>query len=256
MNAPIVITGGTSGIGLAIRSRLEDRGYALINLDLVEPETNAPHIACDLSVPPSIDQAIAALPGEISALLCVAGVGPLPDQPEKVMRINFLGTRRLAEHLLARIRPEGTITLVASSAGRDWRDNRDRVDAMLKTPSFEAGMEWLAEHPKAWIDNPYKFSKQCLAAYTYHAVGLAQPLGIRVNCINPGITQTNLSDDFRQLLGGETYDRIVDLTGRAGRPEDIAGLAEFLSVGDSHWINGVEITADGGYYAGVVAGRH
>ncbi|MGA0169642.1 MAG: 3-alpha-hydroxysteroid dehydrogenase, partial [Pseudomonadales bacterium] len=62
--------------------------------------------------------------------------------------------------------------------------------------------------------------------------------------------------DFRQLLGGETYDRIVDLTGRAGRPEDIAGLAEFLSVGDSHWINGVEITVDGGYYAGVVAGRH
>lgn len=256
MQPPIVITGGTSGIGHAIQSRLASHGHTTINLDLIAPETETTHLPCDLSDRDSIEAAAAALPDQIGGLICVAGVGPLPNEPEKVMRINFLGTRWLVETLLPRIEHQGAITLVASSAGRDWRDNTADVQSMLATTDFEAGIDWLSKHGHAWRDNPYKFSKQCLAAYTYHAVGLAKPRNVRVNCINPGITQTNLSESFRDLLGRETYDHIVSLTGRAGRPSDIAGLAEFLTVGDAEWINGVEITVDGGYYAGVVAGRH
>ena len=82
------------------------------------------------------------------------------------------------------------------------------------------------------------------------------PLGVRVNCINPGITQTRLSTVFRAMIGNEKYDRITRLSGRSGQPEDLAGLTEFLTVGDATWINGVEITVDGGYHAGVIAGWH
>lgn len=258
MQAPIVITGGSSGIGLAICRRLEAAGHETLNLDIQRPEGDCQNfIACDLSDPGSMHQALAHVPDVLGGLICVAGVGPIPADPMKVMAVNFLGTRWLTESMLPRISRGGSITLVASSAGRDWRDNRAQVDGMLAAEGFETGQSWLDGAGSGnWQPEAYKFSKQCLAAYTYHAVGKARDYGVRVNCINPGITETNLSSDFRDMLGCENYDRIVSLSGRSGQPSDVAGLAEFLSVGDAGWINGVEITVDGGYFAGVVADWH
>ena len=258
MQGSIAITGGSSGIGQAIRARLDAAGYETFNVDIQRPEDDCQNfIACDLSDPASLTQTGDALPATLGGLICVAGVGPIPHDPMKVMAVNFLGTRWLTEALLPRIAPGGSVTLVASSAGRDWRDTRGPVDALLATEGYQAGQAWLErEATYDWRAEAYKFSKQCLAAYTYHAVGKGRGTGVRVNCINPGITETNLSSGFRDMLGAETYDRIVGLSGRSGRPSDIAGLAEFLSVGDSGWINGVEITVDGGYFAGVVADWH
>lgn len=261
MEAPIVITGGSSGIGQAIRRRLEAAGYNTLNLDIQRPDDDCQNfIPCDLSDLDSIRDAVAAIdvPSEgLGGLICVAGVGPIPNEPMKVMRVNFLGTRWLSDTLLPHVRRGGSVTLVASSAGRDWRDNRAQVDRMLAAEGFEDGELWLQSAPSGnWAPEAYKFSKQCLAAYTYHAVGKARNFGVRVNCINPGITETNLSYDFRNMLGTDTYDRIVSLSGRSGQPTDVAGLAEFLCVGDAGWINGVEITVDGGYFAGVVADWH
>lgn len=256
MGAPVVITGGTSGIGQAIEARLRSAGFQTLNLDIA-PSTDhsLDYIHCDLNDPEQIASAIDQLPPEIAGLICVAGVGS-SDDPAKIVRINFLGTRCLTDSLMPRVRAGRGITLIASSAGRDWSENRQHVDALLGTGTFTAGVDWLVENHSTWSDQAYKFSKQCLAAYTYHAAGKALNLGLRVNCINPGITDTRLSDGFRQLLGSENYDRIARLTGRAGQPEDIAGLAEFLTLGDAHWINGVEITVDGGYHAGMIAGWH
>lgn len=258
MKAPIVITGGSSGIGEAIRHRIEAAGYETLNLDIQRPEEGCQNfIACDLSDRGSMQAALAHLPAQVGGLICVAGVGPMPDNPMKVMAVNFLGTRWLTEQILPHIADKGSITLVASSAGRDWRDNRAQVDAMIAAEGFDGGHDWLKSPDSGpWQADAYKFSKQCLAAYTYHAVGKARPSGVRVNCINPGITETNLSTGFRDMLGSETYDRIIGLSGRSGQPTDVAGLAEFLAVGDAEWINGVEITVDGGYFAGVVADWH
>jgi len=79
---------------------------------------------------------------------------------------------------------------------------------------------------------------------------LAQELGpkkIRVNSINPGYTETEGVEQMG-FLGSEQAKQLIADTplGRAGRPEDIAGVAVFLASADSGWLTGASIVASGG----------
>ena len=77
---------------------------------------------------------------------------------------------------------------------------------------------------------------------------------MRVNCVNPGSTETQLTPAFRELVGAELYDWGVAQIGRHGTPDDIAEVIEFLAIGQCRWLNGVELLVDGGYVAGTVGG--
>jgi len=76
------------------------------------------------------------------------------------------------------------------------------------------------------------------------------PDGVRVNCINPGVTLTNL-----HKAGGmneKTYAQFLEKSktthplGRVGRPEEIADLILFLASEKAGWITGATIPIDGG----------
>jgi NAD(P)-dependent dehydrogenase (short-subunit alcohol dehydrogenase family) len=254
MTKLIVLTGGATGIGAATARRLLSKKCEVIILDLAQPDNNANQfIHCDLASPESISAAIEQLPQKIDGLINVAGVSNAWPG-EIIIAVNFLGLRHLSESLLPRIEPGGSIVNVASTAAFDWRSREKIIKAFLDTKDFNSGTVWLKENQKVWEGNPYKFSKQCAAAYTYRAVGIAIKNKVRVNCVHPGSTGTQLTTDFRKLVGEALYDWGVEQVGREGEPEDIAEIIEFLSIGECRWINGVEITADGGFLAGMVGG--
>lgn len=259
MAKSVVLTGGATGIGAATVDRLVDQGHRVTVLDVTEPgdglgdRSRVEFIRCDLGDQASIDGAVAELPDEFDALVNVAGIAKA-EPIALVVAVNFLGLRQISEALAPRISSGGTIVNVASSAGRDWRDNAELVRSLLETPDFASGLAWLDGHESAWRDNPYKFSKQAAAAYTYRAAGLHLEHGVRVNCVNPGAVETRLTPEFRDLIGSDTYDWIGEQLGRTGTPNEVAEVVEFLAVGDCRWLNGVEITVDGGYFAGVVDG--
>lgn len=255
MTQQVVLTGASNGIGAATAQRLQTHDLCLNNLDIVA--STLPGIAnylCDLGQCSSIDQVMPQLPASIDSLVHVAGVAPGQFDDATVVAVNFLGLRHVTETLLPRIADGGSIVIVASSAGRDWRDNEALVGGLLATEDYAAGLNWLEANHSNWSADAYRFSKQCAAAYTYRAAGLCHSRGIRVNCVNPGIVDTQLSTDFRAMVGTDRYDWIVDQMGRAGTPDDVAQLVEFLTVGECGWLNGVEITIDGGYNAGVIGG--
>ena len=253
MSPTVAVTGGTSGIGAATVERLLRLGAEVYSLDVVPGErAGVTDIRCDLADTTSIEAAVSALPSRLDAIVSVAGIAPGETPPDVVMAVNFLGMRDIVTQALPKVKDDGSVVIVASSAGRDWREEPHVLD-LLDTADMTAGARWLAAHT-FWQEEAYKFSKQCAAAWTYRAAGLARDRRVRVNCVNPGIVETNLSPQFRDMLGTERYDFIVKESGRAGRPTDVAEIIEFLALGECDWLNGVELTVDGGYYAGIVGG--
>lgn len=248
-----IVTGGATGIGAATVVRLTTAGCRVHVLDVRAPAPDIAFSACDLGDVGSIAAVLDDLPERIGGLVNVAGVA-VSDPPEMTIAVNFLGLRHLTEALLPRVAEGGAVVNVASSAGWDWRKRETVVRELLATSDYGSGLAWLRSHPEVWRDNPYKFSKQCAAAYTYRAAGLARPFGVRVNCVNPGVVETQLSPAFRELVGPGLYDWGVRQIGRPGTPDDVAKVIEFLAVGESQWVNGVEIAADGGYLAGLTGG--
>ena len=79
---------------------------------------------------------------------------------------------------------------------------------------------------------------------------------IRVNCICPGIVETELVADFiRNSPDPElAKKRRTDLhpLGRFGQPSDIANMAVYLASDESVWVTGAAMPVDGGYMAGKV----
>lgn len=88
----------------------------------------------------------------------------------------------------------------------------------------------------------YVASKGAISAFTLTLSAEVAPLGITVNAINPGPTDTGwMSDELEQSLLPSF------LLGRMGQPEDAARLAVFLASGEGQWITGQVINSEGGF---------
>lgn len=72
---------------------------------------------------------------------------------------------------------------------------------------------------------------------------------IRVNCICPGIVETEMVTAFQMDEAARKKRVSMHPLGRFGQPEDVAGLAVFLASDESSWITGSAYNVDGGYSA-------
>ena len=91
----------------------------------------------------------------------------------------------------------------------------------------------------------YSASKAALIGLTKSLAKELGPSGIRVNCIAPGLIET----DMTAALDAETVAELVGETplGRIGTPEDVANLVCFLASNRASFITGQTISADGGF---------
>ena len=91
----------------------------------------------------------------------------------------------------------------------------------------------------------YSCTKAALIALTRSLALELAPSHIRVNCVAPGVIQT----DMMNTLATEYVPQLVEQTplGRLGTPEDIAHAVAFLADEKASFITGQVLTADGGF---------
>jgi 3-oxoacyl-[acyl-carrier protein] reductase len=88
----------------------------------------------------------------------------------------------------------------------------------------------------------YVATKGAISAFTKSLSIELAPLGITVNAVNPGPTDSTwMNDDIR------TYLKSKFPMGRIGLPEDVARIIAFLASDESKWITGQVIHSEGGY---------
>jgi NAD(P)-dependent dehydrogenase (short-subunit alcohol dehydrogenase family) len=96
----------------------------------------------------------------------------------------------------------------------------------------------------------YCVSKSAMDHLTRCAALEMAPFGVRVNCVNPGVTVTNLHRrggmDDTQYATFLARSRETHPLGRPGQPEEVAALIVFLASDDAGWMTGETIPIDGG----------
>ncbi|KHN82937.1 3-oxoacyl-[acyl-carrier-protein] reductase FabG [Toxocara canis] len=99
----------------------------------------------------------------------------------------------------------------------------------------------------------YNISKAGVDQLTRCAALELAPKGVRVNCVNPGVTLTELHR--RSGMNDASYAAFVEHSksthalGRAGNPEEVANAIAFLASGAASFITGASLPVDGGRHA-------
>ena len=207
----VVVTGAFSGMGRAAARLLSELGanvYVVCrrngrHSELDFPVTKVLH--ADLGVKEDLDSLIKELPSDIYAIffchgIALNGIGidfPEDSNAEEVMKVNFLSTKYMIPKIIDKMEHAGSISIIASSGGYNWRDNEDNCLKLLEIDGYEDSVRWL-ENNHDIIQSAYVFSKECLNAYV--VANTFSPMlvdhQIRINCLNPGNTDTGLKSDF------------------------------------------------------------
>jgi len=91
----------------------------------------------------------------------------------------------------------------------------------------------------------YAASKGAIDAFTRSLAVEVAPRGITVNAVAPGIIETEMSRQVRELAGDQIKSRI--LLRRIGQPDEVAYAVWFLSSRYADYITGQVLHVDGGF---------
>jgi len=223
--ATVVVVGCASGIGAATAEVLNGLGAQVHAVSLNRP--SAQHVsfhATDLSKLDEIEATATAL-GEIGPIdhLFVASGIPVTRGALDILRVNYVGVRRITEQIVPSMREGGGIVAVSSSAAGAWERELPQLLEIVAIADPGDAMAWFEANPEVVADG-YRLSKQLLNAWVSTAApSLAQERRIRLNATAPGVTETALVEETRRYVPEgffETYPH--PLLGRGASAEEQA----------------------------------
>ena len=244
----VVVTGCSSGIGLATATTLVELGAEVIGLSRRKPDLNlAAHYELDMLSPKSIDHGANEISGRVDALFNCAGATPTMSSLD-IVRVNFLGTRLLTERMLERMSSGAGVVSVASSNAHTWHEHVAIIRPFLLTTSYAQGASWYDEH-ETEAGHGYPFSKEALVAWTLKLATSLISGGIRINVVSPGAVQTPLLEQSERAFPPEWIADSQEPIGRPSRADEQVGPLLFANSNSASYLNGANLAVDGGYTA-------
>ena len=242
-----LVTGGSSGMGLATVHAFAEAGAAVVLADINEETlrtaaddlTKAGHqvlaVRCDVSDETSVAAMLKATVdtfGRLDMAFNNAGIQAPPcdaaDEPaevfDRVNAINLRGVWACMKHELHQMRDQGSGAIVNCSS----------LGGLVGLPGRAA----------------YHAAKHGVIGLTRSAALEYAPRGIRINAICPGTIETPMVTDM--IAKGELSvpDAVANQPiGRLGRSEEIAAAVLWLASPASSLVTGVALPIDGGYTA-------
>jgi NAD(P)-dependent dehydrogenase (short-subunit alcohol dehydrogenase family) len=253
-NKRVIVSGCFSGMGEATARLLLELGAEVHGLDYKKSELGlASFRICDLRDPASIDAAVEQVGGKVDALFNCAGL-PQTAPPLDVMKVNYIGTRRLTERVIALMGERGAVVSVSSTGGLGWSRRMPVVIGLIKQDSYEAAVEWCKSNMST-VAEGYSLSKEAVIVWTMMSSFHLIKRGIRINCTLPGPTQTPMMKEFEAATPRAVLDAATQPIARRSTPEEQAGPLVFLNSDRASFINGVALPVDGGFLAGMATGQ-
>jgi NAD(P)-dependent dehydrogenase (short-subunit alcohol dehydrogenase family) len=251
----VIVTGAASGMGAATAEILVELGAEVHAIDIKKPEVTglASFSQVDLRDPSQIEDAVAKIGKIVNGLFNCAGL-PNTFSELDVMLVNFCGLRAVTEAVVPLLIEGSAIASIASSAGIGWMQNMGVLFELLATPDFAAAQVWCEAHPKE-LRNAYGLSKEAINAYTAQRSFTLAHDGIRINCVNPGPTDTPMMPEFEKAVGKKYMDDFPVPLGRHAVAVEQAWPMVFLNSPRSSFVTGLQFDADGGFKAGMFTGQ-
>ena len=240
-----VVTGSASGIGAAVRARLEKNGDRVIGVDLRNAE-----IEVDLSTPEgreqSIAQALEACGGSLDRLVVAAGLGAHVSDVLKIASVNYFGAVEVLDGLRGAMEGReaaAAVAICSNSAQLMPFDEHPFVLALLEHD--EPAALALLDERKGFI--AYGGSKHALSRAVRRRAREWGAIGVRLNGIAPGVTRTPLMDGaVKHPVFGKGVDALDIPLDRWAEPDEIAGVINFLLGPEASYIHGSIVYVDGG----------
>ena len=218
-----IVTGGSSGIGLAIARKLRDQGVQVCVFDIQPPPEDFLYFPVDIRRTEEIQAAVSQIPA-VDILVNNAGVyfekyleDTTDGEIDRMVDVNIKGTYRVTRAVIGKLKAvRGCVIIIASCLG---------VVPELTSPLYcatKAGLIMLTK---------------CLAQQYADC-------GVRVNCVLPGPTDTPLLRFPDEAAARRCAERVP--LRRLGRPEDVANMAAFLAGGEAGYVTGGAFPVDGG----------
>jgi NAD(P)-dependent dehydrogenase (short-subunit alcohol dehydrogenase family) len=244
-----VVTGSSSGIGLATKNLLEEAGFRVVGVDRHDSEVTA-----DLSTPEGRRQAAAQCldvsGGHIDAVIANAG-SALPEA--LTVSINYFGVTEFVEALLPALqKSDAPRVVVTSSMASLMPNDLELVDAMLADDEAKAvaRAEQLVEQGGGMEQLIYGSTKRAISRWVRRecVTDAFAGAGIPLNSIGPGIVRTPM---VAEMIATEEaragLDQVVPMPlNYYMEPENVAALLIWLTSVENTHVTGQTIYIDGG----------
>ena len=244
----VLISGGSSGIGLATAQRFLEEGSRVFLTGLgkrevdgalagLRPGGEVAGLACDVSLEGDVARLVEAADRELG------GIDVLVNNAGTARRDPFLSIAAGDWDRILAVNLRGMF-LVAQAVSRQMVERGGGVIINMSSTNGLAG-EGDYAHYNASKGGVLLLTKTMAAELGRH--------GIRVNALCPGYIRTPLNEAISASIGGagfETaYARERIPLGRAGQPEEVAAAYAFLASDDASFIHGTALVIDGGQLA-------